>query len=225
MKKSIIAAGAASVALAAMPVVGAFAAFSGGLFVDIIQTTIGESCTFARGSQAAHTASVADYHQTGELWTIDTDASVSPSTATPGTDTLDPVTVTPAAAATGTETVLGHSKFYVICNDTDGYEVTVATTSLENGNASQAAAHPWDYTSTITAPASATASYWRITPSDAAGSAGSTGNYSDIANNIISTKESAEDGHDFSVTYSAFAITGQDSGTYKATATYTAAQL
>jgi len=43
MKKSIIAAGAASVALAAMPIVGAFAA--GGTVIDNINVTVGDGCT------------------------------------------------------------------------------------------------------------------------------------------------------------------------------------
>lgn len=225
MKKSIIAAGAASVALAAMPIVGAFAAFSGGDFTDIIQTTVDDSCTFGRGTQAAHATS--DYHGTTTgAWNVNKDET---GTDTPGTDTLSPaITVTPHAAEAGaTETTLGSSNFYVVCNDTDGYQVSVTTSALTNGTQTQASQHPWAYTYNGD-PTSAAASYWRIVPGDAQKPAvdpSATTNYSDIANNIISTKASAEDGHDFTVTYKAFAITGQDSGTYKATAVYTAAQL
>ena len=43
MKKTVIAAGAASVALAAMPIVGAFAL--GGTVIDNINVTVGDGCT------------------------------------------------------------------------------------------------------------------------------------------------------------------------------------
>lgn len=193
MKKSIIAAGAASVALAAMPVVGAFAAFTGGPFTDVIQTTIGETCTFARGATA---------HGAGETWTTDTTVTTK--------DTLSAVTITPAAG----EATLGTSNFRVVCNDTDGYKVTVGTNPLALPTGTTQV-HTWAYNAGA-APSSPTASYWRI---------GSTGDGVDLSNNIVSTKASAEDGKDFTVTYYAYAITGQDAGTYSAEVTYTAAQL
>ena len=52
MKKSIIAAGAASVALAAMPVVGVFAAVSDTV-EDTISVSIDSSCTFSAGGTDA----------------------------------------------------------------------------------------------------------------------------------------------------------------------------
>lgn len=222
MKKSIIAAGAASVALAAMPLAGVFADFSGGPFKDIIQTTVGETCTFARGTQEAHTATVANYHAEGQSWTLGQDTTTTPDpTVEANTDTLAPVTVTPAAAGAA-ETPLGNSKFYVICNDQQGYVVTVNATDLTTTSQ----VHSWNYANDRSSSTGATASYWRITPSDGDIATDPTPtNFSDIANNIISKRTSAEDGHDFSVAYSAFALTGQDSGTYKASATYTAAQL
>lgn len=58
MKKSIIAAGAASVALAAMPIVGVFATDANQQATDTIQVTVDASCTFSAGSgTATYTAS------------------------------------------------------------------------------------------------------------------------------------------------------------------------
>ena len=223
MKKSIIAAGAASVALAAMPIVGAMAV--NGPFTDIIQTTVADNCTFARGSKASHDTPATDYHTNG-TWAIDkneTGATVA------DTDTLSAVTVTPrvAGATTATETLLGDSHFYVICNDKDGFQVTVTTTGLTLQPTTATQNHTWNYNyaGTTTGVTDATPSYWRIDVSDPDIASGTSGNYSDIANGVVSKKLSSEDGHDFTVTYKAFANVGQDSGTYKGTAVYAFAQL
>jgi len=197
MKKSIIAAGAASVALAAMPVVGAFAVggtFSGGPFTDVIQTSIADSCTFARGlmSDAAAT------HGTSESWTTSGD-----------TDTLTAKSITPAA----TEATLGSSNFNIICNDQDGYQVKVTAPNLTL-TSGKTAVHTWAYNNT--GSASTASSNWRLT---------STGDNVDLPNNIVSKKTAAEDGKAFLITYFAYAQTGQDSGTYSADVVYTATQL
>ncbi len=192
MKKSIIAAGAASVALAAMPMVSTFAAFSGGPFVDEIQTTIAESCTFSRGTTT---------HSAGD-WATD-----SGEGSNPNKDILTAVAITPAAA----ETSIGSSNYRVVCNDQDGYQVAINASALTL-TSGKTAVHAWPYA----AAAAAEGSYWRIA---------STGDAVDLTNNIVSKKTAAEDGKNFTITYYAFAETGQDSGTYSATATYTATQL
>ena len=222
MKKSIIAAGAASVALAAMPIVGAFAV--NGPFTDIIQTTIADDCTFARGTVLAHANT--DYHTNG-TWTVDSPVA--------DTDTLSNVTVVPrtAGAATASETTLGDSHFYVICNDKDGYQVALTTHEalvIPDGSGGAVNVHTWNYDAagTTTGVTDSTPSYWKIEASDpqfVSGTTPRTANYSDLANDIVSKKESSEDGHDFTVTYKAFANVGQDSGSYSARAVYTFAQL
>ena len=60
MKKSIIVAGAASVALAAMPIVGAFAAVEG--VRDVVNATVGAGCSILNNSgdaTATNTVSIA----------------------------------------------------------------------------------------------------------------------------------------------------------------------
>ena len=63
MKKSIIAAGAASVALAAMPMVGVFAAQGDGNLQDTIKVNISESCSISR--KAGETEGVSNAHTGG----------------------------------------------------------------------------------------------------------------------------------------------------------------
>ena len=209
MKKSIIAAGAASVALAAMPIVGVFATggnFSGGPFVDQIQTEIADTCTFARGTIAGGGSAPTDKHPIG-TWTTEAGEG-----ANANKDILNAVSVTPAAA----EATLGSSNYNVVCNDQDGYQVAVETTALTFTASGKTQVHPWAYTASATTPENPTASYWRLA---------SNGENVDLGSGIVSKKTSAQDGKDFTITYYAWAQTGQDSGTYKATATYTATQL
>ena len=196
MKKSIIAAGAASVALAAMPIVGAFATYTGS-YTDVIQTTIGETCTFSRGT----IASAAATHPivATESWAADT--------PTAGTDTMSAVTLNPGAAV---ETKIGSSNFKVICNANVGYKVTVAASGLALPSTSTQN-HPWVYK--YDGAVSDAASYWRIAVPTGEGQA--------LATNVISTKASSTDGTDITVEYYAWAQSGQDAGTYSATAAYT----
>ena len=53
MKKSLVAASAASLALAAMPALGAFAADQESI-TDVIQVTISDSCTIGSGTDSTH---------------------------------------------------------------------------------------------------------------------------------------------------------------------------
>ena len=108
MKKSIIAAGAASVALAAMPIVGAFAVGNNGTLTDVININIADTCAFTRQTTA---------HPSG-TWTTDT-ADTTKDILTAQTLTLN------------TEASLGGSAFTVVCNDPDGYQVTATKPSLD----------------------------------------------------------------------------------------------
>lgn len=192
MKKSIIAAGAASVALAAMPIVSTFAVGNNGTLTDTIGATIGETCSFVRQSTK---------HTTGDWTPADNTDSSTP-------DVLSPQTIQIATVST-----IGSSNFNVVCNDTDGYQVTVnaANLTLPTGVTQS---HPWNYVAA--APETPTVSYWNLE---------STGDNVNLANNIVSTKASSEDSKDFTITYKAYAISTQDAGTYSADVVYTFAQL
>ena len=181
----------ASAALATMPVVGVFAVGHNGTIQDTISATVAETCTFTRQDTK---------HGSG-TWT--------PSAAT--SDSTD--TMTAAVITIGSEQTLGTTNFNVVCNDHDGYQVTVATNSLALPSG-QTQNHEWNYVNT--APETPTASYWRI---------GSTGDNVALATNVVSTKDSSEDSKDFTITYYAYAIATQDAGTYSADVTYTFAQL
>jgi len=200
MKKSIIAAGAASVALAAMPIVGAMAVD----FTDVIQTTVNDTCTFARKEISTGTATGTQIGHSAGSWTR--------SGTTPNIiDTLTAQTITIA-----TDTVLGASDFHVVCNDPDGYTVTIGTNPLVLTTGTNT--HTWAYNKSDPTSGGATpgSSYWWVT-SDATSK--------DLSNDIVSSKASADDGSGFTVTYHAYAVAEQDAGTYSATVTYTFAQL
>ena len=195
MKKKLIAAGAASLAVAAMPVVGVFAVGNNGTITDTISTTVAETCSFTRQ---------ATKHGTG-TWT--------PSAATSdSTDTMTASTIT-----IGSEQSLGTSNFNVICNDHDGYQVTMSTPNLVLPTG-QTQNHTWAYVGT--APETPTASYWRVDTTGDNAVLAPTG--SDPV--VVSQKASSEDSKDFTITYSAYAIAEQDAGTYSADVTYTFAQ-
>lgn len=105
MKKKLIA-GAASVALAAMPVVGVFAAapVTQPNVVDNLQLTVNESCTFSTGAQALNLS-----------------------------DTINAGAQTTWAAGDPTPTPSSHA-FVVKCNS-KAYTVTATATDLTNSGA------------------------------------------------------------------------------------------
>lgn len=102
MKKSIIAAGAASIALAAMPVVGVFAATDNPSAIeDTINVTIADSCTWSRTLAA------------------------SDSTVTASGSTLSATMTAPQTIAN-----FGTSTLNVKCNNTKGYAIKATMTGL-----------------------------------------------------------------------------------------------
>lgn len=119
--KKLVAAGAASLAFAAMPIVGAFAATSTPVTVtDTLEVKILTACTFGRWGAAG--AAGQPNVSVGPTWT-------GGATADPG----DTVTGTYSATITPGATVeLGTSTFKGYCNSPSGFEVTVTTPSLEN---------------------------------------------------------------------------------------------
>ena len=106
MKKSIIAAGAASVALAAMPIAGVFAATS---VTDNFSLTIAPSCSLTRAA-------------------AQDEATLSGVTAS--TDTTDAATYTVSAASANTKYTMGTSTLRVICNNQTGYKLTGTFSAL-----------------------------------------------------------------------------------------------
>ena len=132
MKKSIIAAGAASVALAAMPIMGVFAVGNGGTITDRINASVTTSCSFARQATP---------HGNVGTWTT----------------TDEPHSLNATALTLGEQNTLGSSKFTITCNDDDGYQVTIAADNLaiDGGNGSMT------YSKTTT-PGSGTAGTWYL---------------------------------------------------------------
>lgn len=106
MKKSIIAAGAASAVLAAMPVLGVFADTM--TITDTIQVTVSSSCTMATADGSSTTVAGATYTGSGA----------------PG----DLVTV-----ATGTG--VDPTSIDIQCNANNGYTLTPTFSALSNGTA------------------------------------------------------------------------------------------
>ena len=190
MKKSILAAGAASVALAAMPIVGAMAVD----FTDTIKVNIADTCEFTRDTTTPHPAVAS------ESW--------NPTGTT--TDTLTAVTV-----PLNKETEIARSKFHVVCNDVDGYQVTVAASVLEK----PATTTPVSAVATMAYnnATSGTAGTWRLT-SDGVGQNIGTGDK-------VIYENTTTPGRDFTIAYYVQPAAAQAAGTYTGTAAYTFATL
>lgn len=115
MKKLVIA-GAASLALAAVPTIGAFASLT-----DTINVTISQSCKLERKAYASGGVTNNASHKNGDgTWST-----------TAGTDSLSAT-----RSNSSVTTSLGSSQFNVICNKAGTYSVTVATTSLSTTGSS-----------------------------------------------------------------------------------------
>ena len=214
MKKTLITAGAASLALAAMPVMGVFATNgsvdNNGTLTDTLVLTIGDNCKFSRGTVAdassKHTVKstepAPDTTITNGGWTTD------------GTNT-DKDVFTAAVMNGESYTGIATSNFKVVCNNLNGYQVTVAPTDFSTSNISGAAT--WSYSTTGTYAAGDVSS-WYIT-SDGEGQA-MTGNSPKVA-----TKSTATAGSDITVTYNVKVSSTQQAATYSADAVYTFAKL
>ena len=207
MKKTIIA-GAASLALAAMPMAGVFAETvteGAGNFTDSLSLNIEKSCTFTRGTIA---------HTNGSNSATWTEGSAPTDTETAGyagrADSISLGTVT-----TGAVYSMGSSTFHVTCNVQGGYEVKLVATPL----------HDSDHTGTgadiayAANAATATASTWSVSSGD------NTGTFYEN-NGIVKTETTANtpDGADFTVYYNVGLKSGQAAGTYTGSATYTLTQ-
>lgn len=109
MKKKLIAAGAASLAVATMPFAGVFAVKSTDQVTDTLTLNLQPTCTMTVSSAAATGSDAAG-------------ATVTNPTAKSSTYT--------ATIAADVAYTLGTSTFTVICNDTTGWGVTVTANDL-----------------------------------------------------------------------------------------------
>lgn len=126
MKKALVV-GAASVALAALPVVATFADV-----VDTVKVTINDNCTLSResyGTSSGVTNNPSHKNGTGGTWSTTAGQDILTTTMTNGS----------------TQANLGSSQFKVVCNNGLGYKVTVQTTSLSGGTGTTAIPNNTDY--------------------------------------------------------------------------------
>ena len=205
MKKSIIAAGAASVALAAMPIVSTFAAGTiyGSPIKDTLTATVSEVCTLSRNA-AAHPAGATAPQ--GAAW----NNTVAGAGVGASDQTFTAVVVAGTAYAD-----IAESTFDVTCNHASGgYEVTVGVTNFNDTT--------WLYDSSATGVGDA--STWNLTSSakETSGSAIAIDN-----NDAVWTgaQGSPVDTQSFTITYNLFPAISQATGSYSAVATYTLADL
>ena len=203
MKKSIIAAGASAVALAAMPVVGVFATTTGGPFTDTIDVTIENACTFSRGT-TAHTDGAANVAEGSAIgaWGTSTTADVLSGSLAAGTLDSD----------------FGSSSFNVVCNNHAGWKVTAVASAL-TGKTTNTENIPLGTPDVDTAA-------WNYTSSSSDEAITGTGAYS-AASQIVaqSTATTPTAGRNFSVKYAVSVDHVLSAQVYEGTIQYTFAQL
>ena len=188
MNKKFVA-GAVVMALSAVPAMGVFADH-----VDTINVTVSGNCTLTR--QAYTTGGVTNNtsHKNGTDGTWSTTAN---------TDTLS------VSMANGTVNEnLGSSQFKVVCNNLNGYTVSVATTSLSVASGSQT---PIPNNTTY----DATTSGWSPIVGTTKLTNGGT----------VKTEATTTAGTTFEVKYGVGISPAQAAGTYSGTATYSISQL
>ena len=122
MKKSLIV-GSASLALAAMPVVGVFATAQTETITDTLEVKVQTACEFVRYGVKGAT------EQTG----VAVDPSWDGEDTAPGDQVTGKYSVT---IIPGADPELGTSHFTAFCNATNGYTVTVATPALVSTSSS-----------------------------------------------------------------------------------------
>lgn len=208
MKKTLIA-GAASVALAAMPVVGVFATnqINGSPITDTFTINVTDACTFARkvvSSDNGHAAGAIG-NMTNAGWT----------TAGTSADVF-------AADVVAGNTYDGFAKsaFQITCNNAvGGYKVTAATNSLGTGEGAIEYSGFNNY--------KANGSSWYLT-STGAGAAVSTSSESPVTNPVVwkydgyngTTITDKLSSDDFEITYNLKVDGAQPVGTYTGTVSY-----
>lgn len=196
MKKSIIAAGAASIALAAMPVVSTFAATDPVSVTDNLSVKINNTCSVSR------TAAVGGTGDNAGTWTEGTQLYST-------------------EMAAGETAILGTSTIRVVCNDTtNGFYLTAGATGLTgtggtiaySGAEVSTAANTWNIAvseQTGISLESVTGGYITMTEGAA-----------NIYGSSSAKKTTAVDGT-FKATYNVGTMSTLPAGTYTGAATYT----
>lgn len=208
MKKALIA-GAASIALAAMPVVGVFAddpisVGHNGSLTDNFEVTIERSCSMSRKSGAEHTAGTgAD------------SASKAWNTPYALSDTLSLGAVTAGAIYS-----LGSSTFTVICNGTSGYQVNAVATNFA-GPSSEDNINATD--SAISAVPTGSSVWTAVSSVDNTFVTSTDNENPDVV--ASSDDPTDNDGEDFTMTYTLGLKDGQASGSYTGSVAYTLVDL
>lgn len=198
MKKALIA-GTVSLAVAAMPVVGVFAA-DVTTQTDKLSVTIGATCTFKNVGTEGAPAYVTHANGTSGIGTWSSDTLAGAMTNGSNTDNF------------------GTTTFAVVCNNTTGWKVTNTTADLVSGTnkISPNAGH------------SATVSgySWTVSQADGTGLTipnGKQGAGTEVARLEDATTDAA--GKSFTVTYGVGVSQSQAAGTYTGDVVYTLATL
>ncbi|MBR3324193.1 hypothetical protein IKG24_01475 [Candidatus Saccharibacteria bacterium] len=212
MKKTLTI-GAASIALAAMPIVGVFAAQQTVTVTDTLQATITSACVFERYGESG-AASQTDV-TTGPAWNGPTTAGTADNddTANPA---VPPYHKYSATLKPGADVELGTSHFSGYCNDENGFEVTVDTPALSNG-----ATTPSTLPFLSTAPAAATSEGYTITK----GNGGTPAQFTNQTGDTVFMSSNAPTDESTAVTetatYNVYTISTTKAGTYTGNVTYT----
>ena len=205
MKKKLIAAGAASLAAAAMPVVGVFAAPSSIEFTDNLSVSVDAGCTLENG---------------GTSDGVFVDRSFSKNIAVGNYGVLE---------SAGTE-ANDNATMTIKCNTTSG---TVTVTYKVNGGESTALAGPASASIPASAVVTGPTSGWAIKsnatsastdPFAGEGASASVAGYyvaPSAATGTFLTSTASAQGTSFNPSYRVYVAQGQAVGTYTGTVTYT----
>ena len=203
MKKSL-AIGAASVALAAMPIVGVFATEQEQTITDTLRATVSTACMFTRWGEA------------GAANQVDTTTGdVAPAWSGAASGAADTVTgIYSATFKPGMDVELGTSHFSGYCNDANGFTITVATPDLATSTGAGAKTIPFAGTT----PDSTNGEGWTLTKSGSGGLVTATGA------TFIDGSAGPSDASDpltETATYTVYTKSTTKSGTYTADVVYT----
>lgn len=219
MKKSIIAAGAASVALAAMPIMGAFAVdYVGTPMTDTLQMTITDACTLSRAS-ASHPAGASA--PSGAAWA--TEGGTGDYTSVNGTTNGGAKAlhdIFSASVIAGVDYAdIAESTFAVTCNQASGFKVSVTTTPFYTTGATPAATS-WVYNA---AGKATSGSSWSLSSSAKPSTAIASGDA--VWEAAADSTPGAATSGSFTITYDVYPASNQESGTFAADAIYVLADL
>lgn len=228
MKKSLIAASAASLTVAAMPVVGVFALDPVNPVKDTIQVTVNATCTF-KNELNVTPAEVSGEAGTTSDGTTDTAGNTYSASGTIGE------IVSPQYSSSDT-----HS-FTTFCNDNEGYTVSATATALSwvsGDSGSTDSGDTFDYTNATldnsSTGATGVSGKWHATIATNDSAASGQNPVMTIAQvaegggatDVVRMEDASDtDGETWSAQYKAYIGTETATGTYQGTITYTLSQL